>query len=630
MPRAHLAARSPDRGCDRLIRRTGTGGLEANQPVMKHPARELPYAPGLDGIRAIAVTGVLLYHGRVPWLPGGFLGVDVFFVLSGYLITSLLLAQLRRMEAVDVRAFWLRRARRLLPAAVLVIAVSLVVVAAFYPASLSGLRGDALASLLYVNNWQQILGHHSYFEAFARPSLLQHYWSLAVEEQFYFVWPLLLALGCRRLGTRWVIAGALCVAVLSAALMALLHHPGVDPSRVYYGTDTRATPLMVGALLAFAWPLGRMSASADRRATLILDAAGVAGLGAVIAAMASCHDYDPFLYRGGFVAAAVAAAAVVAVAAHPATRLARTLGRGPLRFIGQRSYGIYLWHWPVMALTRPGIDVGLSLWLVVPAQALATVALAELSYRYVEMPVRRREAWPKVRGRLDRLRPRQRLAVVGTAAAGMIGLVVTTGFLPLSSPSAARAPLLSAAADRPIAGAQLRARGVLAVGASVMLAAEPALRRQLGARVDAAVGRQPSAILARLAAYRAAGALPPNVVVQIGDNGPVWSAEVARMRSILAGVPHVVLVNVREPGTSWQDEVNGELKQAVSRWPQASIADWKSASANRSLLYDGVHPNHAGQRVYATVVARALSGEAAATRARARLTGPAFSGHPGT
>ncbi|MBV9716013.1 MAG: acyltransferase [Solirubrobacterales bacterium] len=596
----------------------------------------LRYVPGLDGLRAIAVGGVLLYHARVGWLPGGFLGVDLFFVLSGYLITSLLLAECRRRGRIDLVGFWAGRARRLLPAATLVIATSVIVVALFFPGDLATLRANALSSLLYFNNWQQILASHSYFAAYGRPSLLQHYWSLAVEEQFYLVWPPVLAAGLALRRRGWVIALAIGVAVASALLMALLYDPSADPSRVYYGTDTRATPLMVGALLAFAWPLSRLSATAGRGARLVLDGLGIAGVGAFILAMATRHDYDPFLYRGGFAIVALVAAAAVAASVHPASHIGIALGTRPLRWVGQRSYGIYLWHWPVMALSRPGIDVTWGLWLLVPAQIAVTVALAALSYRYVEMPVRRRGPQRTARAWLDRRRPRQRLATVTTSVAIVAVTLAAVMLLPaanavsghrlMSSAAAehppratANAPVTTPAAARQAAAAPpgVRSRpavsrrwrppgAVLAVGASVMLAAEPALEHRLGARVDAKVGRQASAIIRRLAQYRSAGVLPSQIVVQIGDNGPLLPADVARLRAVLRGVPHVVLVNIRQP-RSWEDEVDHELAAAVRTWPQATIADWRDASTDPSLLYDGAHPKPAGAAVYADVVARTLA-----------------------
>jgi peptidoglycan/LPS O-acetylase OafA/YrhL len=612
----------------------------------------LPYAPGLDGIRAIAVFGVVMYHARVSWLPGGFLGVDLFFVLSGFLITSLLLAERRRSGRIDLGRFWLGRARRLLPAALLVIAVCLVVVAVFYPGDLATLRGDALASVLYINNWHQILASHSYFAAFGRPSLLQHFWSLSVEEQFYLIWPLVLA-GGLAIGRRGlVICVAICVAIASIALMAVLYHPGADPSRVYYGTDTRVEALMIGALLAFAWPLGQMTRPAGRGASLVLDAIGLAGLVGVILAMRGWHDYDSFLYDGGFAIVALAGAALIAAAAHPASRIALALGAAPLRWIGQRSYGIYLWHWPVMALTRPRIDLRWSSWILVSAQVGVTLILAALSFRFVEMPIRRGEAWPAVRGWLDRARPRARLAAMGGGVAAVGLLLASAAIVPavasappdhvLASAAAgapasalslsgshdpqrgatsanARAPhagkTANGAASGPSAAGGVGATGalpagqVLAVGASVMLAAEGSLEQLLHARVDAAVGRQPVDIIDRLEAYRAAGALPRNVVVQIGDNGPVYYADMMRLEQVLRGVRHVVLVNVREP-TSWQDEVNAMLTQTVRTWPQATVADWLTASSNPDLTYDGAHPDDAGGVVYANLVARALELEA--------------------
>src|SRR5918992_2342578 len=217
----------------------------------------LPYAPGLDGLRALAVIAVLLYHAELSWLPGGFLGVEVFFVISGYLITALLLTEWWQHGRVDLKRFWIRRARRLLPALYLLLAVTLAYAVLFLPGEVAGLRGDVIAALGYVTNWYLVLGNESYFEAIGRPSLLKHLWSLAVEEQFYLLWPPVLALGLGVGATRWrerrVLLVALAGAAASALLMALLYRPEVDPSRIYFGTDTRATGLLIGAALAFAW-----------------------------------------------------------------------------------------------------------------------------------------------------------------------------------------------------------------------------------------------------------------------------------------------------------------------------------------------------------------------------------------
>ncbi|WP_431085976.1 acyltransferase family protein [Paenibacillus sp. 8b26] len=347
------------------------------------------YMPGLDGLRALAVIAVIVYHLNPDWLPGGLLGVGVFFTLSGYLITDILVSQWDTYHSFKMKDFWLRRARRLLPAMLTVVAVIVLCSLLFDPSRLAALRGDVPAALVYMSNWWFIFHQVSYFDSFGPPSPLGHLWSLAVEEQFYILWPLLLALGLKYMPKRIVLAGwVTCLALTSALLMAVIYVPGTDPSRVYYGTDTRGFALLIGAALALVWPSSKLKGQASAKARLLLD-----GIGAV-SLLLLCHwawasnEYDPSLYRGGLLGIALVTAIVVAVLAHPVSHLGKLLGLKPLRWIGARSYGLYLWHVPIITLTTPQVDTEGVHVLRIILQLLATVLLASLSFKYIEEPIR--------------------------------------------------------------------------------------------------------------------------------------------------------------------------------------------------------------------------------------------------
>ena len=601
-------------------------------------ARRLPYQPGLDGLRALAVSGVFLYHAGVSWMPGGFLGVDLFFALSGYLITSLLLREFAADGTIALRAFWARRARRLFPAVAVVIAFALLATLTIARDDLSRTRADAISAIVYLTNWHEVIANHSYFNQFGRPSLLQNLWSLAVEEQFYLVWPPLLLLGLRRLHPRSVWSLTAVLALVSVLLMAVLYNPNGDPSRVYYGTDTRAFTLLIGALLAFALPGIRRALAARRIGPAQSDFVGLIALVGVLILFVSIHDYQPWLYRGGFLVMALIGAVLIGSVVMPGSRLGHALGWEPLRWLGVRSYGIYLWHWPIMQLTRPGVDVSLPGPVLVLLQATGTVAVAALSYRYVETPIRSGRAQLRLRAFLDRHTPHQRLAWV-TSAAALLAALVAAGFgLPAPATALARQRTATPQALTPIAPGRGAVRGlprpgpsgpggadhpppskpersrrppgfhgeVLAAGDSVMLGAAANLEALIGRRlrVDAVVGRQAEATIARLAQYRAAGRLPREVIVQIGDNGPVWYSDMQNLRRVLRGVPVVVIVNVRL-ARSWQGEVDHQLAQYVRTWPQAVLANW-FAHSTRAMLVDGVHPQVWARAVYARVVYDAL------------------------
>ena len=464
------------------------------------------YQPALDGLRAIAVCAVIVYHLQYGWARGGYLGVDAFFVLSGFLITSLLVVEFGGHGRIDLRAFWVRRARRLLPALFLVLAAVTVWAAiVLRPDQLGNVRGDGLATIFYGANWRFVATGQSYFDLVSVQSPFRHAWSLAIEEQFYLVWPLI-AFVCLRLGRgRTRVLGVVCTAgaVASIALMAILYDP-LDPSRSYYGTDTRAHALLIGALLAIV--LRRHAARADDRPPRrdlnpMLQTAGVAAAVACVAAFAFVPDTSSFMYRGGFALFAVAVALLIAAAVAPGRSPLRTaLSIRPLRWIGAISYGLYLWHWPVqIALTAPrtGIDgVGLDV-----VRIAATFGLATLSFYVIEQPIRR--------GALGRAAR----AVTPVALAGVItGVFVVTaaavpppaylrnngdtsiksalrglkGHEPANAPPTLQAPAIASAVApstaAPAPTVPFVPRRVLLVGDSVMASLLPGLESAAAAR----------------------------------------------------------------------------------------------------------------------------------------------------
>ena len=343
----------------------------------------------LDGLRAIAVTAVIGFHLGVGWLPGGLLGVDMFFVLSGFLITSLLVTERDRTGRISLKGFYNRRARRLLPAMLLVLIVTLVVWRLTAdPSRFPGLRGDATATLGYVANWHFAFSGQGYFDQLAPPSPLLHLWSLAVEEQFYLVWPLVVIITLRFGSRRLLLAVAMAGAAASTALISVLSVRGVDANRLYYGTDTRATAVLVGAALALAAPT-LVRAAARPRARLAILATGLVAATSLVLIMTHTGGQDAWLYRGGFLAVALAVGAVIgASVAAPTSPFARLLACPPLPYLGRISYGLYLWHWPV-TLWLTHSRTGLSGPALLGVRLAVTLACAMASWHFLEQPILR-------------------------------------------------------------------------------------------------------------------------------------------------------------------------------------------------------------------------------------------------
>jgi peptidoglycan/LPS O-acetylase OafA/YrhL len=649
------------------------GRLRSVRRRSDSPEVRLSYSPGLDGLRAIAVMAVLLYHADLTWIPGGFLGVEVFFVISGYLITALLLAEWHQKGRISLKDFWLRRARRLLPALYVLLVVTLTFSVVFLPGEVAELRADVIAAVGYVTNWFLILGQQSYFESVGRPSLLQHLWSLAVEEQFYLIWPIVLAVGlgfgATRLRRRRVLAVALVGAAASALAMALMYTPGVDPSRVYFGTDTRATGLLCGAALAFMWSPGDKYRPAEARhqrlrlpdrgrfrrrwgwtTPLLLDVLSIAALGGLIWFFLHLGEFEPFLYRGGLALVGLTTLAAIMAVVHPYAHVGSyLLGSAPMRWLGVRSYGIYLWHWPVFMVTRPELDVPFEGLPLLALRLGITIVLADLSYRLVETPIRRGalgRAWKTLRESRGEGRRRLGLRWAG-AILPVVALCTALGVAAaLAEPPKPPSYLSTkhvrietadrgeaqkntgaseeAAPDRTASSRKASGRGsgladrsgaaprgrVTAIGDSVMLGAVDALQQDIPRLtiIDARGSRQIPEATHVLKRLRASGELGRVVIFHIGDNGAVTDEEFDRVMKVLSPAKKVLVVNTTVPDGYQYAPNNKVLADGVARHPdKAVLVDWHARSAGHpEYFWDGLHLTPRGARAYAGLIAASL------------------------
>ena len=606
-------------------------------PRTSHPSGRIG---GLDGLRALAVIGVLLYHADVSWASGGFIGVDVFFVLSGYLVTTIVMAALDGRGSLGFGRFWSSRLRRLAPAQLALVVVTVLAVALWHRDELADLQGQVLAALTGTTNWYLLANDASYFEQLGRPPLLRHLWSLAIELQFYLVFPLVLAVAWPRWRHRLdVVAGGLAVAIVGSAVwMAVLFDPGGDPSRAYFDTFARLQAPLLGALLAVVWRPAKLRRGAVAAHGPRYAVAGGVALAALVVVGHLADDRSAVLYRGGFAVTALLAVVVVAGLTHPHGSLGgpRGLGHPALVAIGLRSYGLYLWHWPVFALLRPRIDVGWSWGTTFVVRLLVTVVLTEACYRLIERPWHERAgttSWAGLR-ELARAPGRAAPATRGFAAVGLLA-VLLAGVLVATPPRtdddiadslrAGEAELARAeqavAASGPapsttVPGAPSTTAApdpdgpVTLVGDSVMVGAAPTLFAAFGDRatIDAKVARQAGAIPPVLEQLGREGRLGPTVVVQVGINGTVTDDDLRDIADAVAG-RRLLVVNARVP-RPWEGSNNETVAAIVPTLPNAEAVDWYDASNGRRdwFLDDGIHLTTAGRDAYAELIKAAVDG----------------------
>ena len=578
--------------------------------------RGIRYIPAIDGLRAVAVIAVILYHLGFKWIPGGFLGVDLFFVISGYVITRLLLDSIQRSGGLDLRAFYLARIRRLLPPLVFMIISTTVVVGLWAPDTMRRFLGDAPFALFGGMNWWLVFRHTDYFEAIGRPPLLQHTWSLGVEAQFYLVWPLILLLVLRYFGKNKIPGAALIIAAISgvALLLVSLQVDAASTSQVshvYFGTDTHSIGLFLGAALAVSWIPQNLQETVTRKAQDFIDGIGIVGFLGIIAAFFFIDETDPTLYKLAFPLAGVFGCAIITSIVHPASRFAPILSSKPFVWIGERSYAIYLWHWVVFQVTRPNYDLAGSQWALYTLRILIVFALADISLRLVELPIRIgvMDYWFKgMKYRTKRVQLRQKvgvllivLSILGTTVAVASSAIARSDRQLASLKEQLRSPV-----GQPNVPADATHPGLWVTGDSVILGIRFELdtRQHIGL-INARVGRQAPELLDVITHDKENMTNAP-IVLNLGNNNKLSEAQVSAIFEEIKDQPRIVVVNTAVP-RGWRDENNALIAKYAAKYG-AHLIDWATISQGHSEFFgpDGVHLVPAGVRAYVDAITAQL------------------------
>jgi peptidoglycan/LPS O-acetylase OafA/YrhL len=569
----------------------------------------------IDGLRAIAVTAVVLYHLGISWIPGGFLGVDLFFVISGYVITRLILDSINQSSALDLRAFYAARLRRIYPGFLFMITCNIIFIGVWAPEAMRRFLADLPYAITGTINWFLVARHQDYFEAIGRPPLLQHTWSLAVELQFYLIWPIILLTILKYFGKRNIAKIALVIAMVSGITLFFVslrldEANAQQISHIYFGTDTHSLGLFLGSALAVSWIPQNLSSDIAKRAQDVIDGIGVVGLLGLISTFLFIDETNASLYRIAFPLAGIFGCLVIISLVHPASRFAPIISSAPFRWVGQRSYGIYIWHWVIFQMTRPSVDLTGQSWALYLARVLLVLALADISLRWVEIPFRKGVIQNWFRGmkyRSSKVALRQRASVL----LSIITLLVITSSISVQAINKAD-KIAEDITQEQSAPDQTQedlgsTTGLWVTGDSVILGIRSKLEsKEHISLINARVGRQAPELLAVMRVDQSSVPSSP-VIFNLGNNNALSEKTVIDIFEIIKNQPQIIVVNTAVP-RPWRDANNAIISKVAAGYPNIKVVDWDRISKGRPELFapDGVHLSPAGSDVYVDLVLSVL------------------------
>ena len=603
------------------------------------------YLPSIDSLRALAVLAVIIYHVDVNYLPGGFLGVDLFFVLSGYLISSLIIKEYRKTGSLNLYNFYIRRARRLLPAVYFMITVGLVVMVLFNEVLLRKSHLDAIFGYIYSSNWWYIFHKLDYFDSFGAQSPFKHLWSLAIEEQFYMIFPLLFLLVNRKKKSKdgtyklnknflYVVLGLILVSLIAHILLFDIN----NISRIYFGTDTRAFSLLVGVVGAILYPMERLHAKVTPQQNMLYSVVSLVSIATLITVMIYTSEYNTLLYRGGFLLVAILGLIVIISSGKQHTLMSRLLSFKPVVFIGKISYSLYLWHFPVLVLTTPVSEIGNPNIIFVILRVILTFALATVSYVFVETPIRKLGFKNYINIIFKKLKKRSRRSrKVYAGIVSLVSILFLMGIFGKSVPFISTAFVKEMEANKETQfvnngnnkdnnqekssdsnkdnkdskedkkNSDKKYSSVLVMGDSLTVdIGEKFQELYPGAVIDGKIGRQLYVAVEEAKSYSKYNNENSAIIFQLGTNGPFTESQIEELVKEFDKAD-IYFVNIKVP-RAWEKTVNAALKETQEKHSNVKIIDWYSVANSTKDLFepDRVHLNQTGIGEMVTLIEKNL------------------------